>query len=300
LSKKTRLVATDQFVQELRNARRVFQVRLMCRDERRRETFLAHHNGDTRVKQRLSGKRIIITGAIDNIGKAAVVAFLEEGAKVVIGDIDAVRGAEVAAEVGTNAKFITVDVTQEQSVAAFIDAGASWLGGLDVLAQNAGVMTSGDITNLNAAAFDRVFAVNVRGLFFGAKYAVPHLRRAGGGSIINTASLAGKRGQPGLTVYSASKGAVIAFGTTLALELAPSKIRVNTICPGWVDTAFNDPIVGFMGGRATQDDKVATFVPLGRQGKPTEIAPLFVFLASDESSYVNAQALLADGGAFNS
>ena len=262
--------------------------------------IIAHNNGDGRVKQRLSGKRIIITGAVNNIGKAAVVAFLEEGAKVVIGDIDAERGATAAAELGPNVRFVAVDVSREESVVAFIDAGAQWLGGLDVLAQNAGVMTSGDITNLDAAAFDRVFAVNVRGLFFGAKYAVPHLRKSGGGSIINTASLAGKRGQPGLTVYSASKGAVIAFGTTLALELAPSNIRVNTICPGWVDTAFNDPIVGFMGGRATQDDKVATFVSLGRQGTPAEIAPLFVFLASDESSYVNAQALLADGGAFNS
>jgi dihydroanticapsin dehydrogenase len=258
------------------------------------------NNGDRRVKQRLSSKRIIITGAVNNIGKAAVEAFLLEGAKVVIGDIDAERGSAVAAELGANVRFIAVDVSREESVADFINDGAAWLGGLDVLAQNAGVMTSGDITALDAAAFDRVFAVNVRGLFFGAKHAVPHLRQSGGGSIINTASLAGKRGQPGLTVYSASKGAVIAFGTTLALELAPSNIRVNTICPGWVDTAFNDPIVGFMGGRATQDDKVATFVPLGRQGRPAEIAPLFVFLASDESSYVNAQALLADGGAFNS
>ncbi len=252
------------------------------------------------MKQRLSGKRIIITGAVNNIGKAAVDAFLAEGAKVVIGDIDAERGAAVAAELGSNVKFIRVDVSREDSIEAFINTGVAWLGGLDVLAQNAGVMTSGDITSLDTATFDRVFSVNVRGLFLGAKYAVPHLRQSGGGSIINTASLAGKRGQPGLTVYSASKGAVIAFGTTLALELAPSGIRVNTICPGWVDTAFNDPIVGFMGGRATQDDKVATSVPLGRQGTPAEIAPLFVFLASDESSYVNAQALLADGGAFNS
>jgi len=251
------------------------------------------------VKQRLSGKRIIITGAVDNIGKAAVEAFLEEGARVVIGDIDAERGASVASSLGSSVRFIPVDVTREDNVADFIDAGVAWLGGLDVLAQNAGVMTSGRITDLDAAKFDQLFAVNVRGLFFGAKYAVPHLRASGGGSIINTASLAGKRGQPGLTVYSASKGAVIAFGTTLALELAPDKIRVNTICPGWVDTAFNDPIVGLMGGRAEQDAKVAASVPLGRQGTPEEIAPLFVFLASDESSYVNAQALLADGGAFN-
>jgi dihydroanticapsin dehydrogenase len=92
---------------------------------------------------------------------------------------------------------------------------------------------------------------------------------------------------------------VIAFTTTLALELAPDNIRVNTICPGWVDTAFNNPIIDFMGGRAAQESKVATMVPLGRRGRPAEIAPLFVFLASDESSYVTAQSLLADGGAYN-
>ncbi|HTJ94537.1 MAG TPA: SDR family oxidoreductase [Pararobbsia sp.] len=251
------------------------------------------------MKQRLSNKRIIITGAVDNIGKAAVEAFLEEGARVVIGDINAERGAQVAQALGANVKFIRVDVTDEASIRQFIDNGAEWLGGLDVLAQNAGAMTSGAITELEASTFDKLFAVNVRGLFLGAKYAVPHLRRAGGGSIINTASLAGKRGQPGLTVYSASKGAVIAFGTTLAIELAADNIRVNTICPGWIDTTFNDPIVGFMGGRSEQDSKVAASVPLGRQGRPAEVAPLFVFLASDESSYVNAQALLVDGGTFN-
>ncbi|MEO8641243.1 SDR family oxidoreductase [Pseudomonas sp.] len=252
------------------------------------------------MKKRLSGKRIIITGAVNNIGKAAVQAFIEEGAKVVIGDIDVERGESVAAEFGPNVLFIPVDVTLEHSVAGFIETGVAWLGGLDVLAQNAGLMASGRITEMDSEQFDKLFAVNVRGLFFGAKYAVPHLRKSGRGSIINTASLAGKRGRPGLTIYSASKGAVIAFGTTLALELAVDNIRVNTICPGWVDTAFNDPIVDLMGGRAEQEATVAASVPLGRQGQPAEIAPLFVFLASDESSYVNAQALLADGGAFNS
>ncbi|MPW22094.1 glucose 1-dehydrogenase [Paraburkholderia sp. CNPSo 3157] len=251
------------------------------------------------MKKRLQGKRIVITGAVDNIGKAAVAAFVEEGAKVVIGDIDGARGEKVAAEFGPNVRFIRVDVTDDASVRRLIDDGADWLGGLDVLAQNAGAMTSGAITELDPSTFDKLFAVNVRGLFLGAKYAVPHLRRAGGGSIINTASLAGKRGQPGLTVYSASKGAVIAFGTTLALELAKDRIRVNTICPGWIDTTFNDPIVGYMGGRGVQDEKVAAAVPLGRQGMSSEVAPLFVFLASDESSYVNAQALLVDGGTFN-
>jgi dihydroanticapsin dehydrogenase len=128
---------------------------------------------------------------------------------------------------------------------------------------------------------------------------VPHIRQAGKGSIINTSSLAGQRGGPGLTAYSASKGAVIAFSTALAMELAPDNIRVNAICPGWVDTAFNQPAIDFMGGRATQEEVVRRIVPLRRQAQPHEIAPLFVYLASDESSYVTAQAITIDGGVYN-
>lgn len=248
---------------------------------------------------RLKNKRILITGAVDNIGKAAVEAFVAEGARVVIGDIDARRGELLAEELGAAVRFVAVDVAQETSVGHLVASGADWLGGLDVLAQNAGLMASASILDFDTAQFDRLFAVNVRGLFLGAKYAVPHLIRSGGGSIINTASLAARRGGPGLTVYSASKGAVISFSSTLAIELAPHRIRVNTICPGWVDTAFNKPIIDFMGGETAQMSKVSALVPLGRQGKPSEIAPLFVYLASDESSYMTAQALLVDGGAYS-
>ena len=216
-----------------------------------------------------------------------------------IGDIDQARGERVAGEFGAAVTFIPVDVGREDSVRHLVEAGSAWLGGLDVLVQNAGLLISGAVQDFDAAAFDRLFAVNVRAHFFGAKYAVPVLRDCGGGSIINTSSLAGRRGGPGLTAYAASKGAVIAFTTTLALELAPDRIRVNAVCPGWVDTAFNQPIIDFMGGRQQQEAKVSTMVPLGRQGRPSEIAPLFVFLASDESSYITAQSILADGGAYN-
>ncbi|TCR69570.1 SDR family oxidoreductase [Rhizobium sp. BK376] len=248
---------------------------------------------------RLDSKRIVITGAVDNIGKAAVQAFIAEGAKVVIGDIDTERGTKVAEEFGPSVKFVRVDVSDETSVENLIGDAVDWLGGLDVLAQNAGLMMSGSILDFDTATFDRLFAVNVKGLFLGAKHAVPHLKKSGKGSIINTASLAAKRGGPGLTLYSASKGAVISFSSTLAIELAHHNIRVNTICPGWVDTAFNKPIIDFMGGETEQMSKVSSMVPLGRQGLPGEIAPLFVFLASDESSYMTAQAILADGGAYS-
>lgn len=248
---------------------------------------------------RLKGKNILITGAVNNIGKETVKSFVAEGARVVIGDIDASAGAATAAEFGDAVGFVKVDVTDEGSVKALVEAAVSRLGGLDVLCQNAGLQRSGTVTEFNARDWDALFAVNVRAHFFGAKYAVPHLRKSSKGSIINTSSLAGKRGGAGMTAYSASKGAVIAFTTALALELAPDNIRVNAICPGWVDTAFNQPAIDFMGGRANQDAVIAASVPLGRQAVPPEIAPLFVYLASDESSYMTAQAITVDGGVYN-
>ncbi|QKC94696.1 SDR family NAD(P)-dependent oxidoreductase [Mesorhizobium sp. NZP2298] len=248
---------------------------------------------------RLSGKRIIITGAVDNIGKEAVRGFVAEGARVVIGDRDE-RGAATAQEFGGAVHFIKVDVTEEGSVRSLIEEGAAWLGGLDVLCQNAGLQHSGAVTDFDAAKWDALFAVNARAHFFGAKYAVPMLRKNGKGSIINTSSLAGKRGGPGMTAYSASKGAVIAFTTALAMELAADNIRVNAICPGWVDTAFNQPAINFMGGLDAQAKAVSSVVPLGRQALSSEIAPMFVYLASDESSYMTAQAITIDGGVYNS
>lgn len=251
------------------------------------------------MTDRLKGKRIIITGAVSNIGKEAVRQFVAEGARVVIGDRDA-AGATTAAEFGAAVSFIQVDVTSEDSVRNLIEKGAEWLGGLDVLVQNAGLQHSGSVTEFDANKWDALFAVNARAHFFGAKYAVPLLRKNGGGSIINTSSLAGKRGGPGMTAYSASKGAVIAFTTALAIELAGDNIRVNAICPGWVDTAFNKPAIDFMGGSTAQTVAVESVVPMKRQAQSSEIAPMFVYLASDESSYMTAQAITIDGGVYNS
>ncbi len=248
---------------------------------------------------RLDKKRIIITGGVNNIGKEAARHFVAEGAKVVIGDINEAAGRAAVAELGPSTHFVKVDVTDEASVHQLIESAVAWLGGLDVLCQNAGLQHSGAVTEFDAKRWDAIFAVNSRAHFFGAKHAIPHLRKSGKGSIINTASLAGKRGGPGLTAYSASKGAVIAFGTALAMELARDNIRVNTICPGWVDTPFNQPAIDFMGGRAQQENVVKQIVPLGRQAIPSEIAPLFVYLASDESSYMTAQAITIDGGVYN-
>jgi dihydroanticapsin dehydrogenase len=247
---------------------------------------------------RLEGKRIAITGAVENIGKEAVRLFVCEGARVAIGDIDDAKGRMTVEELGAATRYFHVDVSDEAGVRDFIAAAVDWLGGLDVLCQNAGVQDSGAVVDFDADRWDRVFAVNIRGQYLGAKYAIPHLRQSGKGAIVNMASIAGKRGGAGLTAYCASKGASVAFTNALAKELARDNIRVNAICPGWVDTPFNDPAIGFLGGKEAHAGVVAA-VPLGRQAKPAEIAPLYVYLASDESSFMTGQAILIDGGVHN-
>jgi len=139
-------------------------------------------------------------------------------------------------------------------------------------------------------------SVNPKSCFLGAKYGVPYLRERGGGSIVNMSSIAGLKGGPGMTAYSASKGAVVAFTKALAAELAPDNIRVNCVCPGWIDTPFNQPAIEFMGGREEQEEMVQQTVPLQRQGIPEEIAPGILYLASDASSYMTGKELVIDGG----
>lgn len=246
---------------------------------------------------RLNGKRVVFVGAATGIGKVTVKKFVEEDAKVVVVDANETAGAASAKEAG--AEFIRCDITDEAAVKATVDAAARSLGGIDVLVNNAAIQYSGSVTDFDAGHWDRIFAVNAKGMFLTCKHAVPHLRKSKAASIINTASLAGKRGGPGMTAYSATKGAVIAFTVSLAMELADDRIRVNAVCPGWVDTPFNGPAIDFMGGPDVQAKVIAGLVPLGRQAVPAEIAPLFVYLASDESIFMTAQSIVIDGGVYN-
>ena len=248
----------------------------------------------------LDGERIVITGAAANIGRATALLFATEGARIVIGDVNpAAEGTatEIGAR-GGEASFVRTDVTSSTDVEDLMKAAAERLGGIDVIINNAGLQRSGAVTEFAEADWDALFAVNPRACFLGAKYGVPHLRRAGGGVIVNTASLAALKGGPGMTGYSASKGAIVGFTKALAMELAPDNIRVNTICPGWVDTTFNQPAIDFMGGREKQLEIVRQVVPMQREAVPDEIARGMLFLASDMSSYMTGQALLIDGGVF--
>lgn len=235
----------------------------------------------------LEGKRIIVTGGASGIGLSTVGLLRSRGANVVVADI---------ADPGDEPQFVGCDVSDGPSVAAMVEAAVAELGGLDAVVNVAGIQRSGAIEELDEKHWDDQMRVNVRSCFLTSKYAVPHLKSSGGGSIVTTSSLAGVKGFAGMTAYCASKGAVIAFTRALAVELASDNIRANTLCPGWVDTPFNDPVIRFQGGPNAHAEIVAASVPLGREAAPPEMASWLAFLVSDEASYMTGQAINVDGG----
>jgi dihydroanticapsin dehydrogenase len=247
----------------------------------------------------LEGKLAIITGAATGIGRATAQLFAQEGAKVVIADVnedDAQTTVNAINGENGSAWFVPADVSRAEDTEALMRDAAELMGGIDVIFNNAGAQRSGPVTDFEEAEWDLLMSVNPKSCFLGAKHGVPYLRERGGGSIVNMSSIAGLKGGPGMTAYSASKGAVVAFTKALAAELAPDNIRVNCVCPGWIDTPFNQPAIEFMGGREEQEEMVQQTVPLQRQGTPEEIAPGILYLASDASSYMTGKELVIDGG----
>ncbi|MCX6459842.1 MAG: SDR family NAD(P)-dependent oxidoreductase [Actinobacteria bacterium] len=251
--------------------------------------------------RQLVGKRVIMTGGAGNIGRASAILMAQHGATIAIGDLD-IDGANETVEMikadGGSALAVRTDVSVEDDIAAFVAAAVDFMGGIDVGFFNAGIQMSGAVEGFDADRWDRMFAVNPRHSFLMSKHTVPHLRNAGGGALVLTSSIAGVKGGPGMTAYSASKGAIVGFGRALSAELAPDNIRVNVLCPGWVDTPFNQPAIDFMGGSEAQAEVVKSIVPLGRQAAPEEMAEVVVFLASGMSSYMTNQIIIADGGIY--
>ncbi len=248
---------------------------------------------------RLQGLVSVITGAGSGIGRASALAFAAEGAPVVVADLDLASAratCDAIARQGGAASAFEVDVTQARQVEAMLEHAKAAFGGVDVLFNNAGLPQSfTPLEDSPDALFDRIMAVNVRGVFNGCRAAIPHMRAQGGGVILNTASTAGIRPRPGLAVYNASKAAVISLTKTLALELAPYKIRVVSICPVATDT----PMLGdFLGGTADAEGRarfIAT-IPWGRLNQPEDLARAAVFLASPEAEMVTGTAFEVDGG----
>lgn len=251
------------------------------------------------MTNRLTGKLVLLTGGVANIGLSILESFVEEGAKVAIVDIDGERGSQVEKRFSGVVKFFRADLSKESDISAVVVQAADWMGGINTLCLNAGIQLSGNVEDFTTEAWDKVFAINVRANFVFIREALVYLREAKKSSVVLMSSLAGKRGAPGLSCYSSSKAAVIGLATTMAIELAKDGVRVNAVCPGWVDTPFNNPVIDFIGGREKQEALIKSFIPLGRQATSEEVAPLFVFLASDESSYITAQAINVCGGVYN-
>lgn len=248
---------------------------------------------------RLDGKVAVITGGGNGIGRATVLRFLEEGARVVIADLNEQTGNEtlaLAKQAGTDARarFIRADVAREADVAAAVALATSAFGRLDVMFNNAGVAGAfGPITDIEEADWDYTFDVLVKGVFLGMKHAARVLKAQGqGGVILSTASIAGLSGGDGPQAYSASKAAVINLTRAVAIELAPLRIRVNAICPGGILT----PLI-HRGNEEAMRPVLEKFQPWPEAGQPEHIAGAALFLASDDSTFVTGEALVVDGGA---
>jgi len=254
---------------------------------------------------RLSGKVALITGGASGIGEATVRLFIAEGASVVVADVQDERGQRLAAEVGSRGAYVRADVSREPDVQAAVAAAVARFGRLDCLFNNAGYAgVSGGIEEIAASGFDETLGVLLRGVFLGMKHAASVMKRQGGGSIISTASVAGLRTGFGPHIYSAAKAAVIHLTRSVAMELGEHNIRVNCICPGGIAT----PIFGKSFGLGAEEaDGLVPLMkgvlqhmqPIRRSGLPEDIAQAALWLACDESSFVNGEALVVDGGLSN-
>lgn len=246
----------------------------------------------------LEGKVAVITGGASGIGAATVSLFIEEGARVVIADMQRDRGAALAEEFGEAATFVSCEVRQEDQIKLAIDTAVGRWGRLDCIFNNAGFGGAlGPIEDIPTEEFDQTFDVLVRGVFLGMKHAAPALRKQGGGSIINTGSIAGLVAGRGPIIYSAAKAAVIQLTKASAMPLGQDSIRVNCICPGAIAT----PLAANTVGRPDTliEERYSDFAalqPIPRAGLPADIAQMALFLASDRSSFITGQSIVVDGG----
>jgi NAD(P)-dependent dehydrogenase (short-subunit alcohol dehydrogenase family) len=244
---------------------------------------------------RLDGKICVITGAGGGMGREAALLFSEEGARVCVADVNLEAAQGVASE-ARDAFAQQVDVADEASVKAMMDATVERYNGIDVLYNNAGISPNDDASVLDTSvdAWDRVQAVNTKGVFLCCKHGIPHLQQRGGGSVINVASFVAILGAATSQIsYTASKGAVLSMTRELAVQFARENIRVNALCPGPVETPL---LLSIFGDDPAALERRRTHWPMGRLAKPREIVNGALFLASDESSYVTGSTFLVDGG----
>jgi NAD(P)-dependent dehydrogenase (short-subunit alcohol dehydrogenase family) len=248
---------------------------------------------------RLAGKVAAVTGGGSGLGKAIAMLFSSQGARVAILDFDRGAGEEAAksiAENGGDALFVEANVSKSSEVVEAFRSVAQHYGRLDILVNNAGISSAGTVLELTEEAWDRVVGVNLKGVYLCSKFGTVEMLKTGGGAIVNIASVLGLVGSEGEAAYCASKGGVIALTRAMALDFAPSNIRVNCVCPGSIMTPMFERIMGDSKNRQDALKRNAGKIPLGRVATPEEVARMVLYLASDESSYSTGSVLPVDGG----
>jgi 3-oxoacyl-[acyl-carrier protein] reductase len=247
----------------------------------------------------LAGKVAIVTGAASGFGRGIAERFAQEGCAVIVNDIAGDSGEAVAAQIrgkGGRAQYVHGDVTQSADVKALLAAALAHFGKLDVVVNNAGTThRNRPLLEVDEATFDRIYAVNVKSIYWTAIHMVPYFRSQGGGSFINIASTAGVRPRPGLTWYNGTKGAVITTSKGMAAELGPDKIRVNCVNPVIGETGLLEQFMGMPDPPENRQKFLAT-IPLGRMSKPADVANACLFFASDEAEFITGTCLEVDGG----
>ena len=248
---------------------------------------------------RFRNKTAIVTGGASGFGRAIASRFAAEGAQVVVADLNEAAGKEVVEGIRAaqgRAHFVRTDVSQASDVEAMVNAAVE-LGGLDILVNNAGFSHRAmPLEDLPEEEFDRVFAVNTKGVYLGAKYAIPIMKARGGGVIVNTASIGAVAPRPNVTAYNATKGAVITLTRGLAVELAPAGIRVNAVNPVAADTNFMRGALGIDSLPEIVRKALIQTIPMGRLTEPGDVAAAVLFLASEEASFLTGVCLDVDGG----
>ena len=248
---------------------------------------------------RVAGLVAIVTGAGSGIGQASAVRLAEEGAIVVCADINesaAKATADSITSTGARAIAAGIDISDSTACSALVDQTVTDFGSIDILVNNAGVNLPGVFHEVSNETIDRTLNVNVKGAMYLTRASIPYMLKKGNGSIVNMSSVNGLVSEPYLSVYSASKGAIVMFTRGIALDYAKQGIRCNAICPGWVDTPINHAHAKMLGGLDHVYKTIDSFQPIGRPGTSREIANLVLFLASDESSFMTGSIVSADGG----
>ena len=250
---------------------------------------------------KLNGKVALVTGAGSGIGRASAELFAAEGAAVSVVDLREDAAKETVEKItaaGHRAIAVGADVTDAHAIAAAVEQTVRELGRLDIVYNNAGIGSTGSVTNAEEDDWDRCFAINAKGTFLTSRAAVPHLSASGSGAIINQGSVAALVGVPNFAAYCAAKGAVVALTRSMAIDLAPKGIRVNVICPGTVFTPLMEPMLTARGDGDMEKGLALTVAkyPVGRLGSPEDIARVALFLASDDAAFVTGATFTADGG----